>query len=85
MSHSKPKIILFLAVVLQTLLAGALLSVLLPYYFWGPPPADETAMQAYADEAGGLIRLIAAIWAGAVCIAYYVCFLRERRRRPQRD
>lgn len=82
MPRRKPKTVLFVAVALQTALVGALLSLAIPYYLWGPAPTDETALQAYSEQAAGIVRLIAALWAGILCVAYYLCFVREDQRRP---
>lgn len=78
MAEPKSKIVLFIAVTFQTMLAGVLLAVTIPYYVWGPAPADELAMEVYAKNAGAIARLIAAIWAGVVCVTYYLCFMRHR-------
>ena len=82
MSRTKPKTVLFVAVALQTALVGAVASLALPYYLWGPAPTDETALKAYADQAAGILRMIAALWAVILCGAYYLCFMREDSRRP---
>ncbi len=77
MSQPKSKVVLFVAVVFQTLIAAALVSMLLPYYIWGPAPTEGLAMETYSGNAEGIVRLVAVIWAGVVCVAYYTFFMRK--------
>lgn len=76
MSQPKSKIVLFVAVTLQTLLVAAMLTLAIPRYLWGPPPGDDIAMKAYADHAENALRLIVGVWASVVCVTYYLCFIR---------
>ncbi len=77
MAQQKPKTVLFLAVTIQSLVAVAILTMAIPQYLWGPPPADEAALQAYADNAQNVVRFMVAIWASVVCVTYYFCFMRR--------
>ncbi len=82
MAQRKSRIVLFIAVTFQTMVAAVLLIFTLPYFLWGPTPPDGSALETYQANAEAIVRMVAALWAAVVCVAYYFCFMRPEPPRP---